>query len=505
MRPPRTPLAMSLAQEIPSVLIANRGEIALRIVRTLKRLGIRAIAIHHEIDAEAPHVRAADEAHLITGDTPTAAHLDIAQIVATARRSGARAVHPGYGFLAENAGFAEAVAEAGMRFVGPAPAAIRLMGDKVVSREFVARHGFPLAPSVATTGDAAALREAARDIGFPLLIKAAAGGGGKGMQIVRDADSFAAAFALARSEAQRYFADARVYCEKYLERPRHIEVQILADTHGDVLHLGERECSVQRRFQKIVEETPSPGLDAALRARICETAVAIAAAAGYTNAGTVEFILGDDGAFYFLEMNTRLQVEHPVTEMVTGLDLVEQQLRVAAGFALDFVQSDVRASGHAIELRICAEDTEGEFLPATGRIGRMREPAGAGVRLDSALFKGTQVTSAFDPMLAKLIVHGADRADAIAKARAALHDYVILGVTTNIGFLSRVLGHPAFAAGDTHTHFIPDHREALRRVRPEPALERALIAVAALQTPDFRRQAFGVPSLHAAMGAWRNA
>jgi len=494
---------MTIAQELPTVLIANRGEIAARIIRSLGELGIRSVAVYHRIDAAAPYVAMADEAHEITGDVPTAAYLDVSQLIEIARRRDAVAVHPGYGFLAENAAFAEAVADAGIKFIGPEPEIIRLLGDKIASREFVAEHGFPLAPSAA--GDVDDLRRQIEAIGFPILIKAAAGGGGKGMHIVREAAAFDAAFELARSEGQRYFSDPRVYCEKYLERPRHIEVQILADEHGHCVHLGERDCSIQRRFQKVIEETPAPNLDPALRERICATAVAIASAANYTNAGTVEFILGEAGEFYFLEMNTRLQVEHPVTEMVTGIDLVAAQLSVAAGEPLPFAQDDIRHRGHAIELRICAEDSEQNFMPATGTVALLRNAVGGGVRLDSGLAPGMRITTAFDPMLAKLIVHADGRDAAIELAASAAAEQVILGVTTNLGFLQRTLKHPRFRTGDTHTHFIDDHAASLRRETPGPGRTRSILAAAALNDGAFRRLALESPAMHAAIGRWRNA
>ena len=484
------------------VLIANRGEIALRIMRTLRRLGIESVAVYHAVDAGAPFVAMADECAEIFGETPTAAYLDVDQLIDVARRHGAAAVHPGYGFLAENAAFADAVAAAGIRFIGPGSDVIRLLGDKITARTFVGERGFPLAPSIGVDDDDWRAQLAA--IGYPILIKAAAGGGGKGMHIVHSAGELDAALASARSEGQRYFADARIYCEKYLSHPRHIEVQILADEHGHCVHLGERDCSVQRRFQKVIEETPAPRLDPALREEICTTAVAIAAAAGYTNAGTVEFILGDGGEFYFLEMNTRLQVEHPVTEMVTGIDLVEAQLLIAAGEPLPFAQDDIQHRGHAIEMRICAEDCDAGFIPATGTIALLRDASGAGVRIDSGLCPGMAITSAFDPMLAKLIVHAADRDAAIARAADAAAMQVILGVTTNLGFLQRVLRHPAFAAGEVHTHFIEQHAEALRRPAPAPDHADAIVAIAALNEPGFRRLVYDTPPLHAAIGAWRN-
>ncbi|KIF66050.1 biotin carboxylase, partial [Streptomyces sp. AcH 505] len=350
-----------------TVLIANRGEIAVRIVKTLRRLGLRSAIVYHEVDAGAPAVAMADTAIRIVGRTPIAAYLDAEQIIAAAREAGAGALHPGYGFLSENAEFARTVAAAGIAFIGPTPESIELMGDKIRARNFVQRNGFPVAPSAIEEDDPRTFISRARTIGVPLLVKPSAGGGGKGMRIVRDLDTLEDAIAQARSEGQRYFGDGRLYVERYVEKPRHIEVQVLGDGFGNVVHLFERECSVQRRFQKIIEETPSPALSPELRQRICETAVGIARAADYRNAGTVEFIFGG-GEFYFLEMNTRLQVEHPVTEMITGVDLVAEQIFVAAGRKLAFGQSDIVARGHAIEARLYAEAPERGYAPTTGRV-----------------------------------------------------------------------------------------------------------------------------------------
>ena len=487
------------------VLVAHRGEIARRICSTLKRLGLASVAIHHATDRDSPFVLEADEAHEIVGETPTAAYLDIQQIVKIAQSMHVDAIHPGYGFLAENGEFAAAIAAAGMVFIGPQPEAIKLLGDKVASRAFVERHGFPLAPSIPNESDSTALLAAAQEIGFPVLIKAAAGGGGKGMHIVHEASEFQTAFELASSEAKRYFGDERVYCEKYLVEPRHIEVQILADSHGNCIHLGERECSVQRRFQKIIEETPAPNLSTDTRNKICDTAVGIAKAANYTNAGTVEFIMDADETFYFLEMNTRLQVEHPVTEMVTGIDLVEQQIRIAEGHELAFRQADISSRGHAIELRICAEDADAEFMPATGSILYLKEALGQGLRFDSSLALGTQVTTAFDPMLAKLIAHGENRDVARERLLDALRELVILGVTTNSAYLGRVLAHPQFAQGHTHTHFLADYAESLAAPLEDGIIRSVALAAAALNDPSFCAILENVPSPYGAMGAWRNA
>jgi len=486
-----------------SVLVANRGEIAVRIVRTVQRLGLRAVVVHHEIDAGSLAVARADEAIEIEGATPVAAYLDAAQIVAAAVTAGAGAVHPGYGFLSENAAFARACADAGLVFIGPAPDVIERMGNKITARGIVAAGGFPVAPSAIESDDPSTFAARAGRIGFPLLLKPASGGGGKGMHVVREASLLPAATLRARSEGQRYFGDGSLYAERFVENPRHIEVQVLGDHHGNLVHLFERECSVQRRFQKIVEETPSPALGAELRNDICAAAAGIARRAGYTNAGTVEFIQGG-GEFFFLEMNTRLQVEHPVTEELLGIDLVEQQLRIAAGERLAFAQADLQPRGHAFEFRICAEDPARGYLPTTGRVLALQEPSGAGVRVDSGIAAGQTVTAAFDPLLAKLVVSGETRIEAIARARQALHDYVLLGCKTNIGFLHRLTSHPAFVAGEIHTGFLDaDPDVAGEPPLDEPSLN-ALLAAAARASRPLRDAADAVPSLHAAIGAWHN-
>jgi len=378
------------------------------------------------------------------------------------------------------------------------------MGDKVRARNFVEKGGFPVAPSAIEDDDPATFVERARLVGAPLLIKPSAGGGGKGMRIVRDLSLLEGEIERARSEGLRYFGDGRLYVERYIENPRHIEVQVLGDAYGNVVHVFERECSVQRRFQKIVEETPSPALDAALRERICETAAGIARSAGYRNAGTVEFIFGQGGEFYFLEMNTRLQVEHPVTEEITGLDLVHEQLRVAAGETLRLQQHDIRSSGHSIEFRIYAEDPGRGYTPTTGPVLVLHPPQGEGVRWDSGVVQGGEVTSAFDPMIAKLIIRGRDRSDAIARADAALRDTVLLGCKTNTAFLRRLIAHPAFIAGDVHTGFL----DANPQIAADPELGedrlQALLAVAAMSTQPLREGADVIPELHAAIGDWTN-
>jgi acetyl-CoA/propionyl-CoA carboxylase, biotin carboxylase, biotin carboxyl carrier protein len=487
-----------------TVLVANRGEIAVRVLRTVQALGLRGVVVYHAVDRGTLAVQMADQAIEITGSTPVAAYLDAVQILAAAEASGAGAIHPGYGFLSENKSFCAAVEAAGLRFIGPTPEQIDLMGDKVRARNAVEKGGFPVAPSAIEDDDPATFVERARAVGTPLLIKPSAGGGGKGMRIVRDLSLLETEIERARSEGQRYFGDGRLYVERYIENPRHIEVQVLGDGQGNVVHVLERECSVQRRFQKIVEETPSPALDDTKRRDICETAASIARAIGYRNAGTVEFIFGQQGEYYFLEMNTRLQVEHPVTEEITGIDLVAEQLRIAAGGALGYGQDAIIASGHAIEFRIYAEDAARGYTPTTGPVLVLRPPTGAGVRWDSGIVEGGEITAAFDPMVAKLIITGATRDEAIARADAALRDTVLLGCTTNTAFLRRLIAHPAFVSGDVHTGFL----DANPDIAAEPELPtttlNALLAAAALSTRPMRDPVDSVPDLHAAIGPWRN-
>ena len=486
------------------VLVANRGEIACRVMRTLAAMGISSVAIHHRAEARARHVRAADEAYEITGDTPVAAHLDIDQIVAVAVAAGVDAIHPGYGFLSENARFAAAVAAAGIVFIGPDAQTISLMGDKISARNFAEANGVAVAPSVMPTDDLDAFVAGAEAIGFPLLIKAAAGGGGKGMSIVRSPADLAEAARIAASEAQRYFGDGRVYAETYVERPRHIEVQVLGDGEGGAIHLFERECSVQRRFQKIIEEAPAANLDPALRDEICASAVRLAAAARYRNAGTVEYILGADGRFFFLEMNTRLQVEHPVTEMIVGIDLVRAQIEIAAGKGLPLAQDEVRPDGHAVECRICAEDPERDFMPETGTIQYLGVPEEPWLRFENALDQGQKVTADFDPMLAKLVVHGKDRQEAVDRSIAALDGLALLGVRTNIDYLARVLDHAGFRAGALHTGFVSEHAQALAASAVPPTALPQVLAAAALGFREFQDLALGTPEPYAAIGGWRN-
>ena len=489
---------------LKKVLIANRGEIACRIIRTLRQERITTVAVYHHEDRHAPHVLMADVAVELEADVPTAAYLDQAQIVDVARSTGADAIHPGYGFLSENAAFAEGVENSGILFIGPSASVIRLMGDKIHAREFASKHGVPVAPSAVQDGSLEHFIERAARVGFPLLIKAASGGGGKGMRIVREAAELADSVREAAGEAQRYFRDGRVYAERYIERPRHIEVQVLGDGNGNVVHLFERECSIQRRYQKIIEESPAPNLPEETRDAMCAAAVRLASAARYRNAGTIEFVLAPDGAFYFLEMNTRLQVEHPVTEHVLGIDLVREQLRIAAGNGLPFSQGDLRPRGHAIECRICAEEPEEGFRPATGRIGVLRIPQGENVRFDSGIRAGQPVTPAFDSMLAKLIVWDPTRAGAAATLEQALADLVILGVPTNVDYLSRVIRHPQFLAGRLHTGFLTDHAAELAAPDASRESEAVVAIAAALADAGFRRAAYRVPEPHARIGKWSN-
>ncbi|MEU9407888.1 biotin carboxylase N-terminal domain-containing protein [Streptomyces sp. NPDC048281] len=435
-----------------TVLVANRGEIAVRVIRTLRALGVRSVAVYSDADADARHVREADTAVRIGPAPAGESYLSAARLLEAAARTGAQAVHPGYGFLAENAAFAQACEEAGLVFIGPPADAIALMGDKIRAKETVSAAGVPVVPG----GRDPELAEAARDLGAPVLLKPSAGGGGKGMRLVRDLTLLDEEIAAARREARASFGDDTLLVERWVDRPRHIEIQVLADGHGNVVHLGERECSLQRRHQKVIEEAPSVLLDEATRAAMGEAAVQAARSCGYVGAGTVEFIVpgGDPSSYYFMEMNTRLQVEHPVTELVTGLDLVEWQLRVAAGERLPFAQADVTLTGHAVEARVCAEDPARGFLPTGGTVLLLHEPAGDGVRTDSGLSEGTEVGSLYDPMLSKVIAYGPDRETALRKLRAALAATVTLGVQTNAGFLRRLLAHPAVVAGELDTGLV---------------------------------------------------
>ena len=462
------------------LLIANRGEIAVRIMRAARELDLRTVAVYSEADRDAPHTHLADEAYLLGPSEPAQSYLDSARLLEIARRSGADAVHPGYGFLAENAAFAEDCQRAGLTYVGPSAEAIRQMGSKILSKQIAERAGVPVVPSYHAP-DAATLAQqgpaAAARLGYPILVKASAGGGGKGMHIVEQSTDLLPALAAGAREAQQAFGDATLMLEKYIPHPRHIEVQILGDHCGNRVHLFEREGSIQRRHQKIVEETPAPAVDEALRQHLTSAALCLAAAVDYTNAGTVEFLVGPDGDFYFLEMNTRLQVEHPITELVTGIDIVHQQLRIARGEPLAFTQEQLSQRGHAIECRLYAEDPAHGFLPATGRIRVLREPHGPGRRIDSGIALHQEVTPYYDPILAKLISYGATRQEALLRMQALLRDYTILGVTTNRQFLLDVMTSAAFAAGAIDTAFLDRH---FADWQPAAMVSDEILAVAAL-------------------------
>jgi acetyl-CoA carboxylase biotin carboxylase subunit len=426
------------------ILIANRGEIAVRVHRALRELGIASVAVYSEVDRKSLHVRKADEAYPIGPAAAGESYLNIARILDVARRSGAEAIHPGYGFLSENAAFARACRDAGIVFIGPSPEAMERLGSKTAARRTMQQAGVPVVPGTASLASLAEAERQAEDIGYPVMLKAAAGGGGKGMRLVRSLKGLRSAFEAAQSEALRAFGSAEVYFEKAIENPRHIEVQVLADEHGHCVYLGERECSLQRRHQKVMEEAPSPFLDEPMRRRMGEIAVRVAQAAGYTNAGTVEFLCDRNRNFYFLEMNTRLQVEHPVTEMVTGLDLVHLQVRIAAGEKLPFTQDEIKLRGHAMECRVYAEDPDNHYFPSPGRINVLISPSGPGVRRDSGVYEGWTVPIDYDPLLAKLIVYGSDRRQCIDRLLRALSEYFVGGIKTNLSLFRRVLESPEF-------------------------------------------------------------
>ncbi|MEO8161262.1 MAG: biotin carboxylase N-terminal domain-containing protein [Arenimonas sp.] len=472
---------MSAGRLFDKVLIANRGEIACRIARTLRKLGIASVAVYSEADAGAQHVRQADEAICVGRPRPQESYLRGEAIIAAALHTGAQAIHPGYGFLSENADFADAVAAAGLVFIGPGGASMRKMGSKAGAKDLMAAHGVPVVPGYTGEEQAPSKLQAEADrIGYPLMIKAAHGGGGKGMRIVRASGEFAAALESCQREAKNAFGRDRVLLERYLQTPRHIEFQVFADAHGNTIHLGERECSAQRRYQKVIEESPSPALDATRRAQMGAAAVAAARAIDYRNAGTVEFIVGADGAFFFMEMNTRLQVEHPVTELVTGLDLVEWQLRVAAGEALPLAQEQVASHGHALEVRLYAEDPEQNFLPGSGRLERLRLPSPSRhVRVDAGVVEGDTVSIFYDPMIAKLIAWDLDRPRALARLRGALAECEIVGPKSNIAFLEALVRHPVVVDASIDTGYLDRHLDEVLPVDPPPPPLEELAAAAA--------------------------
>jgi 3-methylcrotonyl-CoA carboxylase alpha subunit len=488
------------------VLVANRGEIACRVIRTCRRMSIRTVAVHSTIDAHALHVEMADEAFEIGGPRPVDSYLRGDRIIEVAKACGAEAIHPGYGFLSENEDFARAVESAGLVFIGPTPEAIERMGLKDRAKAIMEKAGVPVVPGYhGEKQEDRFLAGEAKKVGYPLLIKAVAGGGGKGMRIVNSDGEFTEQLAAARREAKNAFGDDRVLLERYVQGPHHIEFQVFGDTHGNYVHLFERECSIQRRHQKVLEETPSPYLDAAMREAMGAAAVAAARAIAYRGAGTIEFIAGADRKFFFMEMNTRLQVEHPVTEMITGEDLVEWQLRVAAGEPLPLTQAEIHSGGHAIEVRLCAENPANDFLPETGHIGLWRAPAEIDeiLRVETGVREGDDVSVFYDPMIAKIVVWGADRAEAARRMQEALSQVAILGVKTNLAFLEQVVRHPAYLAGDTDTAFIPRHRSDLVPLAGEVPLEALVAAAARVFMDEQRALCARPPSPWNDTGGWR--
>ncbi len=486
------------------ILIANRGEIAVRVMRTCRELGIGTVGVYSEVDRKSLHVRYADEAFCIGPAPSTESYLHIERILAAAKRSGAEAIHPGYGFLAENPEFARACADAGVVFIGPPVSAMELMGSKTSARQVVIQAGLPVVPGTDRQLESfEETQRVAEGIGYPVMLKASAGGGGKGLRLVRSAAELESAYHAARSEAQNAFGDPAVYLEKYLDRPRHIEIQILGDQHGRLIHLGERECSLQRRHQKLLEECPSPFVDEELRRRMGETAVRIGKLAGYWNAGTVEFLVDQSRNFYFLEVNARLQVEHPVTELVLGIDLVKEQIQIAAGERLGWRQEDMRLRGAAIECRIYAEDPSNNFFPSPGYISRLQVPAGPGVRRDSGVYEGWTVPLEYDPLLSKVSVWGTARAEAIARMRRALGEYEVFGIKTNIPFFRRLLEHPDFAAGRLDTGLIDRVLAAGLMEEEPPSQEEERVAALAAALHAGGRQEKRIPA-PAAASAWKS-
>jgi acetyl-CoA carboxylase biotin carboxylase subunit len=473
------------------ILIANRGEIAVRVMRACHEMGIISIGVYSEVDRAALHVMQADEAYFIGPAPASESYLNIERIIETAKLAKAEAIHPGYGFLSENPKFARACRDADIKFIGPPPESMEIMGSKTRARQQMEKAGVPFVPGTSRgLGSESEARQIAAQLGYPVMLKAAAGGGGKGMRLVSSPDDLASALEAARSEAQRAFGDSEVYIEKAILCPRHIEMQVLADEHGNTVYLGERDCSVQRRHQKVVEECPSPAVDEGMRRRMGEIAVKAAQACGYTNAGTIEFLADKAGNFYFLEMNTRLQVEHPVTEIVTGMDLVHLQIRIASGEKLPFRQQDVQLRGHAIECRIYAEDPENNYFPSPGRISGLTEPSGPGIRIDSGVYAGWNVPLDYDPLLAKLIGYGATRTEAIYKLRRALREYYIAGVKTNLQLFEQILFEPDFVAGEADTGLLG--RMNLDSGVDSSEIEAAAVAAALFQ--QFESQAGNVRS-----------
>jgi acetyl-CoA carboxylase biotin carboxylase subunit len=494
---------------LKKILIANRGEIAVRILRACRELGVRTAAVYSDVDRASLHVRLADEAYRIGPAPSRESYLSIDNVLRAARAAGCDAVHPGYGFLAENPDFARACASAGQIFIGPSPEAMERLGSKTGARMLARQQGIPTVPgTLAPIASADLAMATARETGFPVVLKAVAGGGGKGMRLVEGAGQLAAAWRDATSEAENSFGDGRLYLEKYLARPRHIELQVLGDHHGNLVHLGERECSVQRRYQKVIEEAPSPVMTAELRRAMGEAAVKLARAGRYTNAGTVEFLVDENRQFYFLEMNTRLQVEHPVTEAVTSLDLVKLQIRIAAGEQLPCAQEEVGMRGHAIECRIYAEDPDNNFFPSPGRIVDRRLPGGPGIRVDDGVYIGWRVPNDYDPLLGKLIAWGSDRGEAIRRLERALDEYYASGIKTNLALFRRILASPDFQKADIHTRWLDDfllssrqHKSGLERVPAEDAEHAAILAAALWQAAG--AQAAGARAAEPSAGRWK--
>lgn len=494
---------------IKKVLVANRGEIAIRVIRACKELGIPSVAVYSEADRKSLHIQMADESVEIGPPPPLESYLNIPKMLQIAKKTGANAIHPGYGFLAENWQFAKACEDEGIIFIGPNPTAMKLLGNKVESRKEMEKAGVPVIPGMkSSVRDFDIFKKEAEKIGYPVLIKAAGGGGGKGMRIIRNQDELIPSLESSMRESKSAFGDDSVYLEKFIEEPRHVEIQVLADNYGNVVHLYERECSIQRRYQKIVEESPSPALDDELRERMGETAKKVIKHAGYNNAGTVEFLLDKNKNFYFLEVNARVQVEHPVTEMVTGVDIVKNQIFIASGEKLKYKQGDIKQRGHAIECRIYAEDPENNFLPSPGKILFLKEPAGPGIRCDSGIFSGFEVSPLYDPILSKLIVWAEDRESAIRRMTEALKDYVILGIKTTIPFLISVMEHQEFKKGNTFTNFVEkyfkDWKESKEDFEKEAIVSSAVILfnnITARKTANQRKYIYN-PWLE--IGPWRN-
>jgi acetyl-CoA carboxylase biotin carboxylase subunit len=493
---------------LKKILIANRGEIAVRIMQACRDLGIATVAVYSTSDRNGLHVQRADEAVEIGPPSPLESYLNMDALIRAAKRTKTKAIHPGYGFLAENHRFAKRCRDEGITFIGPSSEALQLVADKIASRVTVQKIGGPIIPGMTGTArDRAVFIKEANTIGYPVLVKASMGGGGKGMRVVNNDKALTEAIDAGRREAKSAFGDDTVYIEKYLEKPRHIEFQILADHHGNVVHLFERECSIQRRYQKIIEESPSVALDARLRAEMGDAAISIAKAVGYTNAGTVEFLLDKGGKFYFLEVNARIQVEHPVTEFVTGIDLVKQQILIAAGERLTLKQEELIQRGHSIEARIYAEDPENNFLPSPGNIIALYEPNGPGVRLDSGIFAGFTVSPSYDPILSKLIVHDETREGAIQKMINALEDYAIVGIKNTIPYLKRIFDTADFKKGKLHTSFIPEHEQELK-ADEKGELSKALAAFAihafAKRKSSYSAKERGIAPVWGSIGAWRS-